>query len=281
MLKFCCLGPQRTATSWLHEVLAHHPQVCLPRGVKETMFFDQRSKKGLDWYRWHFEHAQAGQAKGEVAPTYFDSHDACNRLKQVASDIRLVVLVRNPVERLFSLYRHHLSKGRIRVSFEDAIAVDPRLIGSGKYSVHAAYWESVFSPDQFLYILQDEISHAPQQVFDRLCDFIDIAPRELPDIGYERINSANAPRSLTLARIFSATSTLLRSARMYAVVDCAKRLGLKAAFSGGPEVPPMNARTRAQLIAEYTPDVLWLERRLGLDLAAWRSEDGKQVSVCT
>jgi len=272
MLQFCCLGPQRTATSWLHEVVSHHPQACLPRGVKETMFFDRRSQKGLDWYRWHFDHAQAGQVLGEVAPTYFDSRDACNRLKCVAPDVKLIVLVRNPVERLFSLYRHHLSKGRIRVTFEEALDSDPWLISSGRYSVHAAYWESVFSSGQFLYILQDDIQCSPQAVVDRFCDFVGIGRFELPDVGYERINSATAPVSPTVARLFSATSTLLRSARMYTVVHCAKRLGLKAAFSGGREVPPMCERTRSQLMAEFAPDVRWLEHRLGIDLAGWRSE---------
>jgi len=274
-LGFICLGPQRTASSWLQEVLYQHDAICFPQGVKETMFFDHRYLNGIDWYNSHFSNAKAGKVCGEIAPTYFDSAEATERIAKHFPTLKFVILARNPVDRVHSLYRHHLSKGRIRCGFDEALDRFPFLVHSGKYSLHCPRWESKFGHQQFLYLSQDQVSISPQVVLDQVCDFLCIKRITLPAIGREKVNSASAPRSLMLARAFSFTSTAMRSFRLYGIVNLAKRMGLKSVFSGGRQVEPMSDNCRRQLESEFLQDTKWLENRLGWDLSSWRPNSGK------
>jgi len=268
-LDFVCIGPQRTATSWLHFVLQQHPDAIFPFGVKETMFFDQRYDKGLSWYDWHFADGE-GFLRGEIAPTYFDSVQACQRLAKHCPRLRIIVLVRNPVERTHSLYRHNVSKGRVRGDFSEALIMDPLLVSSGRYAVHCQRWEAAFSPDQVLYVLQEEISIIPQAVLDRICKHIGLGSFQFSGDIKEVVNSATAPRNATLALIFSRAATLLFSMRLYRFVHWAKKGGLKNIYRGGRAIPPMNSDCYQSLLGEFASDIEWLERKTGWDLSAWR-----------
>ena len=68
---FFVIGPPRTGTTWLYEVLREH--TVLPAPTKETRFFDTHFHRGLDWYAAHFPSSTGDRMVGEVAPTYFAS----------------------------------------------------------------------------------------------------------------------------------------------------------------------------------------------------------------
>jgi hypothetical protein len=147
----------------------------------------------------------------------------------------------------------------------------PFLISSGKYSLHCPRWESAFEKDRFLYLRQEQIAQTPQSVLDQFCNFMSIRRIELPIIGNEKINSAEAPRYRWLARLFSGSSTLLRSFRFYRTVNFAKSLGLKSFYRGGRAVEPISASCRGRLEDEFQDDVDWLRERLGWDFTSWQS----------
>src|ERR1700741_5475445 len=100
---FFVIGPPRTGTSWLHQVLGQH--IILPDEVKETRFFDTHFHRGMDWYRAHFRPSDKNAIAGEVAPTYFISSLARERLARPVPEARIVCIFRDPVERIFSHYR--------------------------------------------------------------------------------------------------------------------------------------------------------------------------------
>jgi sulfotransferase family protein len=100
---FFILGPPRTGTSWLHEIL--RGRAILPSSAKETRFFDSHFHRGTDWYRAHYPKTIDGRCIGEVAPTYFASAEARERIAKLFPQARVVCIFRNPVERVLSLYR--------------------------------------------------------------------------------------------------------------------------------------------------------------------------------
>ena len=100
---FFVVGPPRTGTSWLHEVLRRHTN--LPGPTKETRFFDLHFQRGVKWYRGHFPNLRPDRLSGEVAPTYFASPDARRRIAQTVPTAKLIFIFRNPVQRVVSLYR--------------------------------------------------------------------------------------------------------------------------------------------------------------------------------
>lgn len=271
-LDFVGIGPQRTASSWLHQVLLHHPKVAFPAGVKETMFFDQRYAKGLGWYAAHFAHAATDQLRAEIAPTYFDDDAARERLRGLYPDLKIIINVRNPVERAFSLFRHHVAKGRVAPDFERAIETMPRIITSGRYAAHCPLWEQAFGASNVLYIVQEDASARPEEVLERVCRFLDLPVIPLPAVGREVFGAGTVPRFRVLALAASSAATALRSLRLHRIAEWGKRIGLTRVYRGGRREQSMSAATRARLQRVFEPDIDWLERRLDRDFSAWRSQ---------
>ena len=77
---FLGVGPQRTGSSWLHGRLSGHPGLRFPRHVKETMFFDERYGRGVEWYAACFLPGHENTQTGEFGPTYFDTAEAIHRM---------------------------------------------------------------------------------------------------------------------------------------------------------------------------------------------------------
>jgi Sulfotransferase domain len=97
--------------------------------TKEPRFFDMHFHRGIEWYRAHYPRPVEGRPMGEVAPTYFASSAARERIGATIPEARVVCIFRNPVERVVSLYRLKRAYGMIPWSFEQAIVRDPELIG--------------------------------------------------------------------------------------------------------------------------------------------------------
>src|ERR1700749_3066069 len=93
--RFLIVGPPRTGTSWLHTVLSKHAN--LPNPTKETRFFDLHFDKGLRWYLSHYPKPVDERPRGEIAPTYFGSAVARERIAELIPDAKLVFIFRNPV----------------------------------------------------------------------------------------------------------------------------------------------------------------------------------------
>src|SRR3990172_7835495 len=123
--EFIGVGPPRTATTWLHKVLSGH--VGLPRGVKETQFFDRHYSLGMEWYLRHFRDWPANRPCGEFSPTYFASAEARMR---IAADVRKPTGSGN----MFNVnrYAYHvracqgaMRAGNVRVFLCDDLEADP------------------------------------------------------------------------------------------------------------------------------------------------------------
>ena len=98
------VGPAKTGTSWLDQVLRGVDGVCLPDKVKETFFFDKHFDKGVQWYLEQFPQDRSGDLMIEVAPTYFFSDAVPDRIVETIPEAQIVVSLRDPVRRAVSHY---------------------------------------------------------------------------------------------------------------------------------------------------------------------------------
>ena len=105
---FLFVGPARTGTTWLHGVLYH--RAWLPRGTKETHYFDSFYDKKLDWYRAYFRRCR-GRRWGEVTPTYFQKPEVRERIARDVPNCKIICTLRDPVERAYSTYRVFVREG--------------------------------------------------------------------------------------------------------------------------------------------------------------------------
>ncbi len=276
-LRLVGVGPQKAGTTWLYVCLRGHPQLCFPAGVKETFFLDERFEKGWSWYWSHFRHWRDGQYCAEVGPTYFDVPEAVARLRAHNAECRIVVTLRDPVARSFSLYLHHRKKGRLDCDFEEAIRRMPRLLESSRYGRHLSRWIDRFGREQVLVILQEDIASAPAQVLGQVYDFVGIQPMRVPAAATERVNAASLPAFPRLAAAATRLGDWLRDRRLYGPVEMAKALGLKRVYSGfRGKLPALAPAVRERLIGDFEPDIAFVEELIGRSLDAWRRAADRQ-----
>ncbi len=265
------VGPQRTGSTWLYECLRRHPDLCVPRGVKETQFLDERFARGWAWYEAHFAHRRPGQRSMEIAATYFDVPAAAERLHAHAPDCRIVVTLRDPAARAFSLWLHERKKGRVRGGFAEALRERPRLLEGSRYRAHLSRWRALFGGERVLVLLLDDIAAAPAATLARVHVFLGLAAASPPAVAFERVNPATLPAHPGLARLATAGADRLRRSRLYAPIELAKRLGLKRVYAGARDgVPALDPTTREALVAELEPDIAYVERLLDRPLPHWR-----------
>src|SRR5216683_1959296 len=96
MPRFIAVGPQRTGTTWLHQVLAGH--VGLP-SIKETDYFSKHYARGLEWYLEFFRNCPVTLPLAEIDPNYFGIAEACDRIATDIPDCKIIVSLRDPVDR--------------------------------------------------------------------------------------------------------------------------------------------------------------------------------------
>jgi hypothetical protein len=213
---------------------------------------------------------------GEIAPTYFASTTARERITQMIPQAKVICIFRNPVDRLLSLYRLKRAYGEISWNFEEAIERDPELIESSNYTATLTAWQRALGKNQVMATVYDDLRDQPQAYLDALVDFIGV-PRFVLLSSQIRYVHASAtmtyPRNDHLTRIAATAAEWLKGKRLDLVVAFAKRSPLVKLFLGGgrrfSELTPEVSRGLYRL---FRPDVDNLEVILNRDLSAWKSK---------
>ena len=269
---FFIIGPPRTGTSWLHEVLGRH--TLLPSPTKETRFFDSHFDRGFEWYRAHFPTSTEDRLVGEVAPTYFVSAQARERIAEVIPAAKVVCIFRDPVERVVSLYRLKRAYGMIPWSFEEAIVRDSELMESGKYGVNLKAWRRTLGADQVLATVYDDLRDEPQAYLDSVTDFIGIPRFELAPSQIGRVFTSETmthPRNYYRTRSATAMAEWLKLRQLDTVVAAVKRSPLlKLVLGGGPPFTKVSRDLSLKLYEHFRPEVEELESLLDRDFSAWK-----------
>lgn len=267
------IGPQKAGTTWIHCYLQSRGDVCLPEGVKETMFFDRYYGKGKAWYADHFQPQAAMQRTIEVAPTYFHHEEAPKRIHEMLGLIPLVCTLRDPSKRSFSLYLHMRRYGMTSCTdFREAASKHPEIIGTSLYATHLKRWIGAFGREKLLILLQEDLAEQQQDYTRMLCDHLNL-PFEQPGVLLqERINAATLPPSPLLAKFGQGVADRLRSAGLYPIINWAKQMGLKSLFFGtsGRAMPALSADERRWAVAQFQNEIDELEVILQRDLSRWR-----------
>lgn len=104
---FVTVGAQKCGTSTLHRMLREHPQIHMSK-AKELHFFDRNFDRGLSWYSEQFAPRRQHVQVGETTPIYMYNNMARQRLIETLPDVKIVVILRNPVDRAYSHYWHEV-----------------------------------------------------------------------------------------------------------------------------------------------------------------------------
>lgn len=206
---FLVLGTQKGGTTSLHEHLCRHPQVRAAR-EKEVHYFDHQYHRGPDWYLRRFPSLPArllGRLRsgdwpvsGDATPMYLFHPLAAGRIARLLPRTRLIVLLRDPVQRAYSHYQHNLREGWETLPFEEALACEDERIAPSLAALHetsappdtrlAAYsyrargryleqlqrYEAVFPREQLLVLCSEEFFANPQATYRAALEFLGLTP---------------------------------------------------------------------------------------------------------
>lgn len=272
---FFIIGPARTGSSWLHKVLSEH--TVLP-SQKETYFFDSYFHRGIDWYRACYASLGENRRMGEVAPTYFASAKARERIARTIPDAKVVCTFRDPVERVWSLYRLRRAHARIPWSFEEAMVRDPELMETSRYATHLKSWQTSLGREQVQVTMYEDLRSDPQSYVDALVNFIDIPRFPLRNENLRYTYSSDGekltyPRNQLVMRIARTAADGLqrRNRRLFGVVSSVKKFPLTGRLiSGGQAFEKLSPEITKRLRELFRPEVEELETILNRDLTAWK-----------
>ena len=210
---YIIIGVQKGGTSSLYKYLLQHPDI-VPGYKKEVKFFDGNHHKGLDWYRYNFpfktQMSDPTAQTGEASPSYVFHPLVPQRIKEALPNVKLVLLLRDPVTRAYSHYQGNLRKGQEKFVFEEAIEQEKsRLEGEkesiiadqhypmykylvfsylarGIYIEQVRNWLKSFPREQVLIQRSEDLFHNPQDVYARVLTFLGLPDWKLDN--YEIIN---------------------------------------------------------------------------------------------
>lgn len=203
---FLIIGTQKGGTSSLLNYLLAHPRVGR-HTRKEIHFFDREFARGPAWYRGHFPlraglRARAAVAGGPVvcgesSPSYLAHPLAPARAAGLVPGARLIVLLRNPIDRAHSHVRHQVRRGKESRSPDEALAAeldapDPgpmwgqgavagpwhSYLNRGRYVDQLLGWEAHYPREQMLVLASEALFREPRRVYARVLDFLGLPPWE-------------------------------------------------------------------------------------------------------
>ena len=212
MPAFIVIGTHRGGTSAFYHYLTEHPGIGAAT-TKEVNFFDRNFYKGSLWYRAHFptrgQRANRGAfITGEASPHYLFHPLGPQRVAQTIPDVRLIALLRNPVERAWSHYRRYIYLGRETLPFTEAIAEEEQRLSADPYDLagHTSYlarglyanqldhWFDLFPRGRLLILRSEDFYADPGAILRQTLGFLDMPHDGLPEeTAYDRYDGYAGP----------------------------------------------------------------------------------------
>jgi len=202
---FILIGETKCGTTSLYNYLISHPQIKETLGngegydasyaSKELRFFDKFYDRGWDWYFSRFPELEDGEITGEATPMYFYRTQVARRIKEHLPDIKFLVLLRNPVDRLYSNYQHNYKwvpgyaerYPSLESYFYKAADPDYYQIEKSIYYYSFCRWYDHFDPSQFCVIRSEDMYAQPEMAYFLATDFLDL-PR-VPLLKYQHFRA--------------------------------------------------------------------------------------------
>ena len=178
---FVVIGAKKCGTTFLYNLLTQHPHV-QPAARKELRFFNNSFDKGVEWYRRRFPQPKWKDGRmtitGEATPEYLTCPPPPERMAEVVPQARLIVLLRNPVDRAYSDYQQRLRKERESRTFERAVGLEGAGTPSGNYVSRGIYvdkllrWSEFFGDEQMLVLKSEDFFERPVETLKIVLNFL-------------------------------------------------------------------------------------------------------------
>ena len=300
---FLVAGAPKAGTTALHAALSRHPGLYMSE-VKEPKFFltdgpppaqggpgDVRTYREHVWrrpdYEALFDAAPAGALRGESTPFYFHSAAAQRRIRALIPAARLIVVLRDPVERAHSNWAHLWSAGLDPIAdFVAACAAEDARVEAGwadfwhytrlgRYGRQLEHLYSVFPREQVLVFRYRAMLSEPARMLDQACAFLGVRQGLLTEVPRENVTAhpALTARHQWLARLARAGSAAATAMPRRAGLRLTDRLE-RSLQSGAQPRQPLTWEQRSALLPRFEDDIRLLESLTGEDFSDWLAPRG-------
>lgn len=291
---FFLVGAAKSGTSSLANYLAQHPSVFMTE-PKEPHFFGElarppvREVKGMSEYLGLFRGAPEGAKAGEASTSYLYSPEAAREIQAFRPDAKILVILRDPVDRAYSQYWNQVREGVEPLGFEEALRAEPERIArgwrygfhyveAGRYAGQVARYLELFGPQNVNVHLFEDLKEDADGVSRDVFSFLGVDPSA--EIRADKAhNPSGSPKSPVAALGVNGAILLFRvlgrqwrkrglsgSPRLVEKLKGAKDWMLE---KNSAPVPTMDPATRAKLKETFAEDVLSLQDLIGRDLTRW------------
>jgi hypothetical protein len=272
---FLIVGAEKCATTSLLDQLGAHPRIGVCREKEPNLFGHEDWRDRVEDYHALYLDRSVTIA-GEATPHYTKrpEYDGVPpRIRDYNDAMRILYVMRHPVDRIVSAYAHHLVRGRERRPPAEAVERYPPYVSITRYEHQIRPYYDLFPESRILLLIMEEYASTQAETLDRIAAFLDVepfppgsvdpAPRH-PSTGVEYGTDS-------LERIHgSRWFLLIRRLFPHRLRAAVKRRWFKRRLDEKPEFPP---DLRRRLWDELLPEVAGIEAKLGRRLDVWRDRE--------
>ncbi len=297
---FLIIGAAKAGTTSLYQYLQQHPAVYVSLRKEPNFFaFDGESTAGrgegfcrmvrnavvlAERYQALFAAASTETALGEASPKYLYHTRSAERIRHYRPDMKLIAILRQPVDRAYSQYRDNLKGGgEIAHSFEKAVAWEPQRIAAdwqdkhhylnkGYYGQQIQHYQALFAPEQLRVYLYEDLVSAPARLMADIAAFLEIDATFTFDtsVRHNASSGVRVPAYYPAFRLWAWLERLDRGkARGGRLAPPALRPRVQQMLLRSSWTPPLKPAFRHELTERYREDISLLSELIQRDLSHW------------
>jgi len=291
---FIVIGAMKAGTTSLYHYLREHPQIFMPKAQELDFFAVETTwRRGIDWYAEQFAGAGGDEiARGEASTAYSKYPHYPNVPERIARAIpacQLIYVVRNPVDRIVSHYRHRVAVGAERDPLERAVRENPIYLDYSRYALQIDRYLNVFPQEQLLVVESERLRVDRAATMQRIYGFLgvrtDVLPQSLDNEFYRTEGRRTYPPVVwTIRRAVRRSVPSAKRAKEFVDSIGRRRSSRRSASAGGgssasadpPAVPPSLTAFVHERLGE---DLERLRELLGPDFTGWELQGADASSV--
>lgn len=269
---FLVIGAMRSGTTWLHNILNTHPEICLPTKRKEVNYFDHFFDRGIEWYSRFFSAASKHSYKaiGEITPNYLSAEPVPQRIASTLPEVKLILILRNPVDRAFSHYGFMMKSYGIDQDFQTYFRETPEVFYKGLYGHHIKRYLNYFPREQFLILKFEDFRSSPSQISKKISEFLDVSPNKFDEqVFAQKFNSSSLPRFPSIRSNLTKFRDNLRKHDLDFAWNLAKASKLDFIFDKKAVFEKPDFQVRSSILKQYESDIELLTKLTEIDFSAW------------
>lgn len=292
-IDFVVIGAQKAGSTFIQKCLSEHPQIFMPKG--EISYFEDPDykKNSFEWFIKKFDKASNGQIIGFKRPNCLGKPECAKRIKRDLPKVKLIMILRNPVNRAVSAYYHQMRTGTLPIievndGLERVLKGEYKnwkrakeILEFGLYAKHLTRFYKWFDNSQILILILDEVKKEPLVKIQEVYKFVGVDDEFVPKVLNRRVmEGIYSLQRLRLWNLFNrfyynynSKCTRLEPKRKNLLewIIVLFILGIDKLMKGWliNEKPKLESKLKNKLVKYYKKDLRKLEKMINKDLGIW------------